>query len=417
MENKNTPKLRFKDFDKDWDKKKIKEVFYVSSGFTGDSSLNDGKYYITRIETIADGKVNIDKLGFSNILPNENYKLNRGDILYSNINSISHIGKVALFNVDKIIYHGINLLRLVHKSQFNAEFLFYQLNTDEKRAWARSHANQAVSQASINQTSLGKQDLSVASLPEQSAIGSLFQTLDELLSAYKDNLANYQAFKATMLSKMFPKAGQTTPEIRLDGFDGEWEEVGISEKIYSLKSGLSRELSTNDIGLPVVRANNINNGQLDLNNAIKYWYKNDPSGAKTENYLIHKDDILINFINSEAKMGTAAYVTEEPNRDTIYTTNILKMSLVNDVDAYFVFLLTFKSNYKYFIKSITKPAVNQASFTTVDFKKYRFLIPSLQEQKAIASFFKNLAELISSCQEKITQLETLKKKLLQDMFV
>ena len=58
---------------------------------------------------------------------------------------------------------------------------------------------------------------------EQSAIGSLFRILDDLLASYKENLANYQSLKATMLSKMFPKAGQTVPEIRLDGFDGEWE--------------------------------------------------------------------------------------------------------------------------------------------------------------------------------------------------
>ena len=45
------------------------------------------------------------------------------------------------------------------------------------------------------------------SLDEQSTIGSLFRTLDDLLASYKDNLANYQSFKATMLSKMFPKAG------------------------------------------------------------------------------------------------------------------------------------------------------------------------------------------------------------------
>ena len=64
---------------------------------------------------------------------------------------------------------------------------------------------------------------------EQSTIGYLFRTLDDLLTSYKDNLANYQSLKAAMLSKMFPKAGQTVPEIRLDGFEGEW-------KLYELKS-------------------------------------------------------------------------------------------------------------------------------------------------------------------------------------
>ena len=69
----------------------------------------------------------------------------------------------------------------------------------------------------------------VPSQDEQSAIGSLFRTLDDLIVSYKDNLTNYQSLKATMLSKMFPKAGQTVPEIRLDGFEGEWDEWKLSD--------------------------------------------------------------------------------------------------------------------------------------------------------------------------------------------
>lgn len=49
--------------------------------------------------------------------------------------------------------------------------------------------------------------------------------------------------------------------------------------------------------------------------------------------------------------------------------------------------------------------------------KYEYYHPSLDEQHAIGAYFSNLDNLINSYQEKITQLETLKKKLLQDMFI
>ena len=110
---------------------------------------------------------------------------------------------------------------------------------------------------------------------------------------------------------------QNTPNIRFDGFTGDWEQRKLGDVIAELKSGLSRQLDNADIGLPVVRANNINDGKLDMENDVKYWYKDDPQGADTSNYLIHKNDILINFINSEAKMGTATIVDIEPARDTI----------------------------------------------------------------------------------------------------
>ena len=154
-------------------------------------------------------------------------------------------------------------------------------------------------------------------------------------------------------------------------------------------------LSNEDIGLPVVRANNINDGILDLENDIKYWYIDDPQGAKTSSYLIHQDDLLVNFINSEAKMGTAALVDFEPKRETIYTTNIMKLVPKDSTDAQFLFAITQTSQYKNYIKVITKPAVNQASFTTVDFKRFLVPIPSDKEQKMIGDFFRQLDHLIT----------------------
>ena len=175
-------------------------------------------------------------------------------------------------------------------------------------------------------------------------------------------------------------------------------------------------LSNDDIGLPVVRANNINDGQLNLVDDIKYWYKNDPQGANTNNYLIEQGDILINFINSEAKMGTAAYVTRRPERDTIYTTNILRCKVNDEYNPYFIYSLTFLNSYKNYIASITKPAVNQASFTTVDFKKYSIKIPTVKEQNQIADLIETFNKLITLHLRKLDNLKLKKKALLQKLF-
>lgn len=49
--------------------------------------------------------------------------------------------------------------------------------------------------------------------------------------------------------------------------------------------------------------------------------------------------------------------------------------------------------------------------------KYEFYYPDKKEQQVIGAYFSNLDQLITSYQEKITQLETFRKKLLQDMFI
>ena len=330
----------------------------------------------------------------------------KGDLILS---VRAPVGDIGTTDYPVVLGRGVAAIR-------GNDFLFYLLSRmKQTNYWAKFSTGSTFE--SINSNDIKSSEICLPSQDEQSVIGSLFRTLDNLLSNYKDNLTNYQSLKATMLSKMFPKAGQTVPEIRLDGFEGEWRIIKLGDVLSELKSGLSRELSNDDIGLPVIRANNISDGNLNLDRDMKYWFKEDPKGANTANYFVKENDILVNFINSEAKMGTAAIVLRKPDRETIYTTNILKLTVKEDYYPYFIYLMTFVQSYQNYIKSITKPAVNQASFTTVDFKKYKFLCPAFQEQQAIGSYFSNLDNLINSHQEKIFQLETLKKKLLQDMFI
>lgn len=91
------------------------------------------------------------------------------------------------------------------------------------------------SRAKLNADILMRMPVDFPKLPEQSQIGSLFSTIDSLLSSYKDNLENYQSFKKSMLSKMFPKTGQTLPEIRLDGYEGDWTFVPLNDIAEKVK--------------------------------------------------------------------------------------------------------------------------------------------------------------------------------------
>ena len=413
----NKPKIRFNEFENIWTKSKLGELYEVYSGNT--PSRSDNRNYqngeIPWIKTtdlnnsiICSNEEKISVYGATKlkVLPEKS-------VLIAMYGGFNQIGRTGLLAYPATINQA--LVALMPVNEINPNFLLNFLNF-KKESW-RNVAASSRKDPNITKNDVEKFKISFPSIDEQSAIGFLFRTLDDLLASYKDNLANYQSLKAAMLSKMFPKAGKAVPEIRLDGFEGEWRIIKLGDVLSELKSGLSRELSNDDIGLPVIRANNISDGILNLDRDIKYWFKEDPKGANTANYFVKENDILVNFINSEAKMGTAAIVLREPDRETIYTTNILKLTVKEDYYPYFIYLMTFVQSYQNYIKSITKPAVNQASFTTVDFKKYVFLCPAFREQQAIGSYFSNLDQLITSYQEKITQLETLKKKLLQDMFI
>ena len=244
------------------------------------------------------------------------------------------------------------------------------------------------------------------SLEEQSVIGSLFRTLDDLLTSYKDNLTNYQSLKVTMLSKMFPKVGQTVPEIRLDGFEGEWEvkEFGDVVKFYS---GLTYKPSdVLSCGTLVLRSSNVRDGEL-----------------------IYKDNVFVksDIVNCQnVKRGDIVVVVRNGSRDLIGKHALIKSEMLNTVIGAFMTgircdnpeFINALLDTKMFISEIHRnlgSTINQ--ITTGNFKRMKFYFPLKDEQQAIGAYFSNLDNLINSYQEKISQLETLKKKLLQDMFI
>ena len=240
------------------------------------------------------------------------------------------------------------------------------------------------------------------SLEEQSAIGSLFRTLDELLSSYKDNLANYQSLKATMLSKMFPKAGQTIPEIRLDGFEGEWE-IKRADEIFKSVS------EKNKASLPVLSASQIDGMVLrdEIGIDIKY------DEAALNNYKVVKPGQFV--IHLRSFQGGFALSKLEGITSPAYTI-IDFIDKKNNIPDFWNPILTSRDFIKR-LETVTYGIRDGKSISFKDFSSLKFAYPELEEQQAMGVYFSNLDQLIISYQDKITHLDTLKKKLLQDMFI
>lgn len=416
----NKPEIRFKGFTDDWEQRKLGDLLILlKDGSHGTHKNTDEGVYLLSAKNIKNGQINImpdDRIisweDYDVI--HKNYELQFGDILLTIVGSI---GETAIYNLKTKVTFQRSVAFLRPSSDLNNGFLYTLINTN--RFQNQLQTKQVVSaQPGIYLGDLASIDITYPkNLSEQEKIYSIFKEIENSITLHQRKLEKLKLVKKALLQKLFPKNGSQFPEIRFKDFTDAWEQREFSDIFAEVKSGLSRMLSNDDIGLPVVRANNINDGQLNLVDDIKYWYKNDPQGANTNNYLIEQGDILINFINSEAKMGTAAYVTRRPERDTIYTTNILRCKVNDEYNPYFIYSLTFLNSYKNYIASITKPAVNQASFTTVDFKKYSIKIPTVKEQNQIADLIETFNKLITLHQRKLERLQEVKKGLLQKMFV
>ena len=397
--------IKFKSFLNHWSYTRLKEVKDVRDGTHSSPKYIDNGYPLVTSKNLTDSGLNLNDVSlisesdYNEI--NKRSKVEVGDIL---LGLIGTIGKPVLVEIDGFSIKNVGLIKNGGKIQ--NQFLLQYLKTNLFNKYIQ------IEMAGNTQKFLGLETLRNTKVPvpspeEQSAIGSLFRTLDDLLAGYKDNLTNYQSLKATMLSKMFPKAGQTVPEIRLDGFEGEWELREINDLADDFQSGGTPKTNVQeywDGDIPWIQSSD-----LGINCLFEIKVQKSISEKGLENSsakIIPKDSIAV---VTRVGVGKLAVMRHE------YATSQDFLSLSN-----------LKSNIEftaYLLYRLLQKEVNQLQgtsikgITKVELLSKKVLIPSLPEQQAIGAYFSNLDNLINSYREKISQLETLKKKLLQEMFI
>ena len=184
---------------------KIREICEIKGGYSGSQLLSKKGLKVSRIETISGHKVNMERVGY--VAPfesSENYRLRVGDILFSNINSVEYIGNTAFIDKDYDLYHGMNLLRLTPNNMVVIPFYLYLLlNTNRMLNRFKTVCNKAVSQASINQTELGKTVVQIPPINTQEQICELYQALYTKLETESHTKSLFQNQKQYMLRQMF----------------------------------------------------------------------------------------------------------------------------------------------------------------------------------------------------------------------
>ena len=402
MNQHSNPKIRFKGYDNSLERKTIGDITTSFSGGTPKSS--NKTYYEGNIPFIRSGEIKSKQTELfisDHALKDSSAKMvEKGDILYALYGATS--GEVAISQINGAINQAI--LAIKPNSGYSSEFIMNYLKKEKDNILEKYLQG---GQGNLSAAIVKSIELSLPSRDEQSAIGSLFRTLDDLLASYKDNLANYQSLKATMLSKMFPKAGHTVPEIRLDGFEGEWDLLEINDLADDFQSGGTPKTNVQeywDGDIPWIQSSDLETNCLFK---IKVQKSISEKGLKNSSAkIIPKDSIAV---VTRVGVGKLAVMRHE------YATSqdFLSLSNLKSNIEFTAYLL-----YRLLQKEVTQlQGTSIKGITKVELLSKKVLIPSLSEQQAIGSYFSNLDNLIATHQEKISQLETLKKKLLQDMFI
>ena len=411
-----TPRIRFQGFKSWWKSIKLTDLGIFVGGTAIESEFNpEGKYKVISIGSYSEESKYKDQ-GIRAIYSKKTEKriLEKDDltmILNDKTSTGKIIGRVLLIDEDNSYVYNQRTQRIcLNKNKYVPDFIFQLLNADINRNKIVRSA-QGNTQIYVNWSDISNLDYLIPeSLEEQQAIGSLFRTLDDLMASYKDNLANYQSLKATMLSKMFPKTGQTVPEIRLDRFEGEWEINKLNKYLtVSMKKNTQQKFGKEDV-LSV-------SGEVGIVNQIQFQGRSF-AGVSVEMYSIVDTGNIV-YTKSPLKANPYGIIKTNYGIPGIVST-LYAVYLPNEnvfpgfVERYFENDLRLNSYLK---PLVNKGAKNDMKVSDENALLGNVIFPKSEEQVAISDYFTNLDKFIQSYKEKISQLETLKKKLLQDMFI
>lgn len=415
VEKKKIPEIRFDGFEGEWEEKRFDEYYTVKSGYAFDAKdyIDEGVPIING-ESITPNK--IVNLNF-NFLPYEylnKYKdsiIKPGDIVLGlNRPIISNELKIA--RIPKTLENSLLYQRagkIEYKKNISADYSFYLLNNEIYKFTVLEATGS--DQPFISTNKLKKWSFYIADKNEQNEIGKILALMDNIIDLNEKELKHLQSYKQSMLQKMFPKQGKKVPEIRFEGFEGEWKEKRLG-KIGSTFNGLSGK-----------NKDDFNDGNSEYVSYLNVFENTFVDLNKLENVFVKEKQNTLNY--GDILFTTSSETSEEVGMSSVWLGESEKVFLNsfcfgyrinNNVDYIFMGYLFRSFEFR---KEVIKLAQGISRFNISKNKlmDISILIPSLTEQQQIGAFFQSLDNQIYLQEQKLETYKQLKKTLLEKMFI
>ena len=304
---------------------------------------------------------------------------------------IIHIGK----NVDRVW-----LTATINSQHFRGEIVSRSSGTTRTR---------------ISRKNLAQIKILLPQFEEQQKIADILSSVDDAIQATQAVIDQTQRVKQGLMQQLLTRGigHNRFKQTEIGEIPEKWEVMTVNEIVSLMKSGLSRRIVPQDIGIPVLISGNIQNGKLDIKE-LKFWYEKDPQGARVGDYILKDGDILLCFINSLKQIGKLC-IYEDIGRSAIYTTNLFRIQLKQTYSPNFGYYIFSAPFFQKEIDLITKPAVNQASFTKADFLRILIPIPPKEERDKVVKILESVDYNLETAQIQLRTVQKLKRGLMQDL--
>lgn len=187
--------------------------FVNGRAYKQDELLSKGKYPILRVGNFYTN----DAWYYSDLELDEKLYAKEGDLLYT----WSATFGPHIWNGSKVIYH-YHIWKVILSDKLEPSFALWLLEADKNHLLSGSNGS-----TMIHITKAGMENKEVAiprSLSEQKNIGEFLNNLKQLITLHQRKEEELQKLKKGLLQKMFPKDGESVPEVRFPNFTDSWEQ-------------------------------------------------------------------------------------------------------------------------------------------------------------------------------------------------
>lgn len=412
MKEKKVPAIRFQGFTDDWEQRKVGNLYDFKNGLNKSKEFFGTGVPIVNFTDVFHhrGLIASQLYGRVSLTPEEvhNFLVKKGDIFFTRTSeTIEEIGypSVMLDTPKDTVFSGFVLRGRSIEDSDPLDDLFkkYVFFTKSFRS-EMTKKSSMTTRALTSGTSIKKMLFQYPeSKKEQHQIGLCITELDNLIALHQHKLTKLQLLKKSMLTKMFPKDGARVPEIRFQGFHGDWKERKLGEVMESYSGGTPsvgiKEYYGGDI--PFIRSAEINSESTEL-------FLTNAGLNNSSARLVSQGDILYALYGATSgEVGRArlsgainqAILAIKPNNgyDSEYITQWLQKNKQNITDTYL--------------------QGGQGNLSGTIVKEFLVKFPTYNEQHKIGRYFRNIDNTIVLYQRKLSKLQKIKQAMLSKLFV
>ena len=246
---------------------------------------------------------------------------------------------------------------------------------------------------------------------EQQKIADCLSSLDELIAAQARKVDALKTHKKGLMQQLFPREGETQPRLRLPEFQGagEWEER-ILDQLVNFQSGGTPSKANSAFwngSVPWVSAKDMK--QLFLDDAEDHI----STAAIDDGARLVPSGTLLMLVRGMTLLKDVPICVVR--REMSFNQDVKALRPINGADGLFLALLLTGSKDR-LLEMVTVAGHGTGKLDTDELKAMPFRLPSLAEQRRIASCLSNLDTLIATEIRKLETLKTHKKGLMQQLF-